>query len=156
MLQNGFEPDFPPPVQQQVSELRAHPPQLAVGPDIRDLQNLAWSSIDNDDSKDLDQIEVAERLPSGEAKVLVGIADVDVFVAKATPIDEHAARESTTVYTGGRNFHMLPEELSTDASSLLEEGQKLCLVIEFVVGSDGQVKSGDVYRALVRNKAKLA
>src|SRR5579864_3702973 len=112
MLANGFQPDFPPPVQQQLSDLKAHPPQMSGGAQVRDLRNLLWSSIDNDTSKDLDQIEFAERLPNGQARVLVGIADVDSFVAKDSPIDAHAARETTTVYTGVHNFHMLPEELS--------------------------------------------
>ena len=155
MLENGFEPDFPPEVQRQVSELKAHPPEIATGNAVRDLRNLLWSSIDNDTSKDLDQIEVAERLPNGQARVLVGIADVDAFVPKGSPIDVHAAKETTTVYSGARNFHMLPEELSTDVTSLLERDNELCIVIEFVVGSDGQIVSGDTYRALVHNKAQL-
>ena len=156
MLVHGFEPEFPPEVQQQLAELKAHPPQMAPGADIRDLRNLLWSSIDNDTSRDLDQIEVAERLPDGGIRVLVGIADVDAFVPKHSPIDEHAARETTTVYTGIRNFPMLPEELSTNASSLLEDGDKLGIVIEFVAGTDGGVHSSDVYRAIVRNRAQLA
>jgi exoribonuclease-2 len=155
MLANGFEPEFPPQVQQQLAELKAHPPQVVPGTNIRDLRNLLWSSIDNDTSRDLDQIEVAERLPNGETKILVGIADVDAFVAKSTAIDLHAGKETTTVYTGVRNFPMLPEQLSTDASSLLEAGDKLSVVIEFVVGVDGTVHSGSVYQAIVRNKAQL-
>ena len=155
MIENGFEPEFPPRVQQELTELKAHPPRAAADADIRDLRSLQWSSIDNDTSRDLDQIEVGERLPNGETKILVGIADVDAFVAKGTAIDSHAGKETTTVYTGVRNFPMLPEELSTDASSLLEAGDKLSLVIEFVVGTDGIVHSGSVYQALVRNKAQL-
>src|ERR1022692_4536128 len=155
MLENGFEPEFPPQVQQELAELKAHPPQVASGANIRDLRNLVWSSIDNDTSRDLDQIEVAERLPNGETKVLVGIADVDTFVPKGTAIDLHAGKETTTVYTGVRNFPMLPEQLSTGTSSLLEDGDKLSIVIEFVVGNDGSVHSGSIYRAVVRNKAQL-
>src|SRR5450759_72390 len=155
MLENGFEPEFPPQVQQQLEELKAHPPQVAPGANFRDLRNLLWSSIDNDTSRDLDQIEVAERLPNGETKILVGIADVDTFVPKSSAIDAHAGKETTTVYTGVKNFPMLPEQLSTDTSSLLEAGDKLSIVIEFVVGVDGVVHSGSVYQAIVRNKAQL-
>ena len=155
MEQYGFEPDFPPQVPQQLADLKAHPPQIAASGNIRDLRNLLWSSIDNDTSRDLDQIEVADRASNGDVKVMVGIADVDAFVPKQTPIDLHAARETTTVYTGIRNFPMLPEELSTGASSLLENQDRLSVVIEFVVDSTGTVKSSDVYRALVRNKAQL-
>jgi VacB/RNase II family 3'-5' exoribonuclease len=155
MLENGFEPEFPPQVQQQLGELKAHPPQVAPGANIRDLRNLLWSSIDNDTSRDLDQIEVAERLPNGETKILVGIADVDTFVPRGSAIDVHAGKETTTVYTGVKNFPMLPEQLSTDTSSLLEAGDKLSIVIEFVVGIDGVVHSGSVYQAIVRNKAQL-
>ncbi|MGA2647609.1 MAG: RNB domain-containing ribonuclease [Candidatus Sulfotelmatobacter sp.] len=155
MRQRGFEPDFPAAVQKQLADLRAHPPQISVGKDVRDLRNLLWSSIDNDTSRDLDQIEVAERLPNGNLKVLVGIADVDAFVPKQTAIDQHAARETTTVYAGVKNFPMLPEELSTGKTSLLETQDCLSVAIEFVVDADGHVTSSDVYRALVRNHAQL-
>jgi len=156
MLEYGFEPDFPPQVPRQVAELKAHPPQINPGGDIRDLRNLIWSSIDNDTSRDLDQIEVAERLPNGDIKVLVGIADVDAFVPKHSPIDEHAAKETTSIYTGIRIFPMLPEELSTGLTSLLESGDKLSVVIEFTVDAAGNVGSSDVYRAIVHNDAQLA
>jgi len=155
MLAHGFEPDFPPQVAQQLAELKAHPPQLVSSKDVRDLRNLLWSSIDNDTSRDLDQIEVAERLPNGGVKVLVGIADVDAFVPKGSAIDDHAEKETTTVYTGVRNFSMLPEDLSTGATSLLENADKLAVVIEFTVSKDGSVSSSDLYRVVVRNKAQL-
>jgi VacB/RNase II family 3'-5' exoribonuclease len=156
MVAHGFEPDFPPQVPQQLAELKTHPPQVAPSGDIRDLRSLLWSSIDNDTSKDLDQIEVAERLPNGNIKVLIGIADVDAFVPKHSPIDEHAAKETTSVYTGVRIFPMLPEELSTGAASLLENADRLSIVTEFEVDAAGSVSSSDVYRAIVRNKAQLA
>src|SRR5690349_11537300 len=156
MVANGFEPEFPAGVPEQLAELRTHPPQVAPGGDIQDLRGLLWSSIDNDTSRDLDQIEVAERQPDGGIRVLIGIADVDAFVAKQSPIDQHAAKETTTVYTGIRNFPMLPEELSTGTSSLLEGGDKLALVVEFVAGSDGSVNSSKVHRAIVCNRAQLA
>jgi VacB/RNase II family 3'-5' exoribonuclease len=155
MQQRGFQPDFPPEVPQQLAELKAHPPQIAAAADVRDLRNLLWSSIDNDTSRDLDQIEVAERLPNGDVKVMVGIADVDAFVPKQTPIDLHAARETTTVYAGVRNFPMLPEQLSTGTTSLLENQDLLSVVVEFVVDSKGIVSASNVYRALVHNKAQL-
>jgi len=155
MQQRGFQPDFPPEVPQQLAELKAHPPQITAGGDVRDLRNLLWSSIDNDTSRDLDQIEVAERLPNGDVKVMVGIADVDAFVPKQTPIDLHAARETTTVYAGVRNFPMLPEQLSTGTTSLLENQDLLSVVIEYVVDGKGIVGASNVYRALVHNKAQL-
>ena len=153
--QHGFQPDFAPEVQQQLQQLRANPPLIAAGATVRDLRSLLWSSIDNDTSRDLDQIEVAERLPNGDVKVLIGIADVDAFVPKQSAIDRHAAREATTVYTGIRNFPMLPEELSTGKTSLLEHQDCLSVVTEFVVTADGHVTSSNVYRALVRNQAQL-
>jgi VacB/RNase II family 3'-5' exoribonuclease len=155
MERYGFEPDFPPQVPPQLAALKAHPPLIAPGGDVRDLRSLLWSSIDNDTSRDLDQIEVAERLSNGDVKVMIGIADVDAFVPKLTPIDQHAARETTTVYSGIRNFPMLPEELSTGATSLLENQDMLSVVVEFVVDSAGGLKSPNVYRAVVHNKAQL-
>jgi exoribonuclease-2 len=155
MLENGFEPDFPPAAQQQLAQMNGNLPPLAPAPDVRDLRGLLWSSIDNDTSRDLDQIEVAEKLANGSIKVLIGVADVDAFVAQSSPIDEHAAKETTTVYTGVRNFPMLPDQLSTGATSLLEDADKLCLVVEFVADGQGQITAPAVYRAIVRNKAQL-
>lgn len=155
MEQRGFEPDFPAAVSQQLASLRQNPPAIAAGGDIRDLRSLFWSSIDNDTSRDLDQVEVAERTANGDVKVMIGIADVDAFVPKQSPIDQHAATETTTVYTGVRNFPMLPEELSTGITSLLEEQGRLSIIIEFVIDSSGAVTSSELYRALVRNQAQL-
>jgi exoribonuclease-2 len=155
MQAQGFQPDFPPETQKQLADIRAHPPQLTPSDKVRDLRNLLWSSIDNDTSKDLDQIEVAERLPNGDVKVMIGIADVDSFVGKDSPIDQHAERETTSVYTGVSIFPMLPNELSTGASSLLENSDRPAVVTEFVVNTGGSISSSNVYRALVRNKAQL-
>src|SRR5271154_3286302 len=133
MQAHGFQPDFPPEVQKQLADIKAHPPQLVPSDKVRDLRNLLWSSIDNDTSKDLDQIEVAEQLPNGDIKVMVGVADVDAFVPKDSAIDQHAERETTSVYTGVTIFAMLPEELSTGTTSLLEAQDRLAVVVEFAV-----------------------
>ena len=154
MQQYGFHPDFPPEVAKQLAGLKAHPPAINSSGEVRDLRQLLWSSIDNDTSRDLDQIEVAQRASDG-VKVMIGIADVDAFVAKQTAIDQYAAFETTTVYAGVRNFPMLPEELSTGQSSLLENQDRLAVVIEFVVDSSGGVSSPATYRAVVRNRAQL-
>jgi len=154
MQQRGFEPDFSPEIRTQLGNLKGQP-QIAASNGLRDLRNLLWSSIDNDTSRDLDQIEVADRSSNGDVKVMIGIADVDAFVSKLTPIDQHAARETTTVYTGICNFPMLPEELSTGITSLLENEDRASIIIEFVVDSEGSLKSSDVYRALARNRAQL-
>jgi exoribonuclease II len=151
----GFNPQFPPEVQQQVNQIESHPPAITATGGIRDLRSLLWSSIDNDDSKDLDQIEWAESLPNGAVRVFVGIADVDTFVQKQTPIDAHASREATTVYTGVRVFPMLPEQLSTGITSLLENQDRLSVVTDFVVNAGGEIDSYEMYRAVVRNKAQL-
>jgi exoribonuclease-2 len=154
MVEHGFEPEFPPAAMEQVSKLTSSN-SLPARNGVRDLRNLLWSSIDNDTSRDLDQIEVDEAMPDGSTKVLVGIADVDAFVPKDCPIDGHAAKETTTVYTGVRNFSMLPEQLSTGLTSLLEGDDKLAIIIEYAVSADGHVLTSDVYPALVRNKAQL-
>ena len=155
MRAHGFEPEFSPQVLSEVASLEAHPPPVGPGEGIRDLRQLPWSSIDNDTSRDLDQLEVAERMPDGATRIHVAIADVDAFVRRGSAIDDHAARATTTVYTGVRNFPMLPEALSTRATSLLESQDNLSVVIEFVVALDGAVRSSDVYRAVVRNTAQL-
>lgn len=149
MIEHGFEPEFPPAAERQLAAIQPRPDG-----ELHDLTALLWSSIDNDDSRDLDQIEWAERTSSG-IRVLVGVADVDSLVSKDTPIDCHAARETTTVYAGVRTFPMLPERLSTDLTSLNEAEDRTAVVIEFVVGADGTFSSPAVYRAVVRNRAQL-
>ena len=155
MSENGFAPSFEPRV---VAEVKALPARTtaAASEGVRDMSAMPWSSIDNHDSRDLDQIEVAERLPSGEVRVLVGIADVDALVPKGSVIDAHAAAATTSVYTGVAIFPMLPEELSTALTSLVADEPRLSVVLELVVAPDGTIARGDAYRALVRNHAKLA
>jgi len=153
MIAEGFQPDFPAGVAEQLSALKTGPAPAMDGV-IRDLRSLPWSSIDNDTSRDLDQAEVAERV-NGGIRVLVAIADVDFRVPIGSPIDAHAAEETTTVYTGIRTFSMLPEELSTDITSLNEAADRLAIVVEIVVAHDGTISSVDIYRALVRNQAQL-
>jgi exoribonuclease-2 len=149
----GFEPDLDAAARDQLAAIRT---PAVLAPDAKDLRDLPWSSIDNDDSRDLDQVEVAERLPGGNIKITVGIADVDALVPKGTPIDRHAMTNCTSVYTGIHVFPMLPEELSTDLTSLNEGQDRLALAIETVVDPNGVVVSHDVYRAMIHNRAKLA
>ena len=149
MMERGFEPDLPAAALEQAQNARQE-----AGPGLQDLTGLLWSSIDNDDSRDLDQVEWAERSADG-IRVLVGIADVDSAVAKGTPIDDHAASETTTVYAGIRTFPMLPERLSTDQTSLNEGAARVAVVIEMMVAADGSIGANRVYRAMVRNAAQL-
>lgn len=152
MRERGFEPDFSQAAEAQVARLQG--PAPADG--RRDLRKLLWCSIDNDDSRDLDQLSVAGTTPSGDVKLLVAIADVDSLVPRDTPVDQHASRNTTSVYTGAQIFPMLPERLSTDLTSLNEDEDRNAIVIEYVVHEDGSVGESDVYDAVVRNHAKLA
>ncbi|HSN29459.1 MAG TPA: RNB domain-containing ribonuclease [Kofleriaceae bacterium] len=152
LQENGFEPDFPAGIEASIPT--APPPEPA-----RDLRDLPWSSIDNSDSMDLDQIEYAERLRDGSIRVLVGIADVDALAKRGSLVDQHAHANTCTLYTGVHIFPMLPEVLSTNRTSLLEDGRaRLSVVTEYVVRRDGSLDDGkfDVYIAQVLNKAKLA
>src|SRR6202042_2960224 len=154
MIHEGFSPDFLPGTTEQITALRAQPP-AAPSNGVPDLRGLLWSSIDNDTSRDLDQIEVAERVDGG-IRVRVGIADVSASVMKGTVIDAHAASQTQTVYTAVRNFSMLPTGLSTDMTSLNENEDRAAHVVEFVVDAQGVVGQTSIYRAVVRNKAQLA
>ena len=155
MIENGFQPDFPPGTDTELAAIEAQPaPPAADG--VTDLRNLLWSSIDNDTSKDLDQIEWAEQLPDGRIRVLVGVADVDARVQKGTLLDTHAQSETTSVYTGVAIFPMLPTTLSEGVTSLNENEDRAAIVIEFSIDADGTASDGKAYRALVRNRAQLA
>jgi VacB/RNase II family 3'-5' exoribonuclease len=151
MLERGLLPDFSP---QAITELNAlHENILILDNSIRDLKNLLWCSID---SNDLDQLTVAVGIPGGAVKVLVAIADVDAFVKKSSAIDDHAKHNTTSVYTAAQIFPMLPEKLSYDLTSLNYEADRLAIVVEIVIAEDGAIRSSDIYRAVVRNRAKLA
>ena len=154
MLARGLLPDFDAAALKQLAELRS--PSIEVGAEIRDLRDLLWCSIDNDDSRDLDQLTVSEDVEQGGIKLLIAVADVDTLVKKSTPIDAHAENNTTSVYTPARVFPMLPERLSTDLTSLNPGADRQSVVVEYTVQNDGTLSSGSVYRALVRNHAKLA
>ncbi|BAI61457.1 exoribonuclease II [Methanocella paludicola SANAE] len=154
MLERGLDPDFPA---QALAELdRINGPATQADASTRDLRNLIWCSIDNDDSLDLDQLTVAEAMPTGAVKIRVAIADVDAVVRKRSAIDDHARQNTTSVYTVAETFPMLPEKLSTDLTSLNYGSDRLAVVIEMVFAADGSLRSSDIYRAMVRNHAKLA
>ena len=154
MHERGLEPEFSSRVHQQLASI-THAGHES-GAEIQDLTGLLWCSIDNDESLDLDQLTVCAVQSDGAIKLLVAIADVDVLVGKGTPIDEHAHINTTSVYTSARIFPMLPERLSTDLTSLNAGEDRLALVTEMVFNADATLASSSVYRALVRNKAKLA
>jgi exoribonuclease-2 len=154
MEKYGFVPHFPPRV---IDDVNAMQERIfsEVPENTRDLRGILWSSIDNHDSQDLDQLEYGERTPEGTIRVLVAIADVDSYVQNHSPTDEYAAHNGTTIYTGVVTFPMLPEQLSYGITSLLPGKDRMAIIIEFLVRQDGSFSSGEVYRALVRNKAKL-
>ena len=139
----------------EVQTLQRQAPQ-STSPEVKDLRSLLWSSIDNETSRDLDQIEFAGRNPDGSYRLLIGIADVDSLVPKSSKIDDYAASETTSVYTGVITFPMLPLDLSTNLTSLIESQDRASIVIELQVLSTGVVQDYSVYSALTRNYAKLA
>jgi VacB/RNase II family 3'-5' exoribonuclease len=151
MLERGLLPEFSPEVLAQTDRLTGP----AADPAVRDLRDLTWVSIDNDDSRDLDQLSVAEPV-GGAVKVLVAVADVDALVRRDSAVDGHARHNTTSVYTAAEVFPMLPPKLSYDLTSLVEDGERLAVVVEMVVGGDGALQSSDVYRGRVLNHAKLA
>ncbi|MFZ2097397.1 MAG: RNB domain-containing ribonuclease [Anaerolineales bacterium] len=160
MLERGLLPDFSAAALAELGRLQS--PAMKNGApagtesQIRDLRDLLWASIDNDDSRDLDQLTVAEAMPADEVKVLVAIADVDAVIKNDSAIDQHARHNTTSVYTAAETFPMLPEAISTDITSLNFNEERLALVIEMVIGADGSLQDSDICHAWVRNHAKLA
>src|SRR5918998_2549676 len=150
----GFEPDFPAEVARELESLEGVEARAAADHRVRDLRGLLWSSIDNRESRDLDQVEYVVR--DGEGfRVLVGIADVDAYVPRGSAVDRHAATNTVSVYTPAEVFPMLPERLSTDLTSLVEGAGRLAVVTELCVAGGGEVRCEQVYRALVHNRAKM-
>src|SRR5262249_10268691 len=154
MTEAGFAPEFPPEVLDELRRLGDNP-SPAITPQIRDLRSVLWSSIDNLESRDLDQIEFAEAAANGTVRLLIGIADVDALAPEDTAIARHAAQNTVTVYTGVETFSMLPEKLSTDLTSLLQGVDRPVVIVELLVDGEGNVQASEVYRALVRNQARL-
>jgi exoribonuclease-2 len=154
MLERGLAPDFSTRALAELNQI--HGPAVPADNAVRDLTGLLWCSIDNDDSRDLDQLTVAETLPDGAVKACVAIADVDALVPRQSALDAHARHNTTSVYTIAAIFPMLPEKLSTDLTSLGMGADRMALVVEMVFDRDGMLQKSDHYRALVRNHAKLA
>jgi len=152
MIEEGFNPDSDPAMGAELQQLGQQPD---TGAPLRDMRYLLWSSIDNDDTRDLDQIEFAEELSSGEWRLYIGIADVDIDAPKGSAIDAHAAAQTTTVYTGAVVFPMIPTQLSAGATSLFEGADRKSVMVEMIVSADGTVKSAEIFRARVTNKAQL-
>jgi exoribonuclease-2 len=154
MLYHGLAPDFPQAALDDARAMTAARPEAAAS--IRDLRDLLWCSIDNDDSRDLDQLSVAEAIGKGATRIMVAVADVDALVKAGSAIDKHAMQNTTSVYTAAGVFPMLPERLSTDLTSLNEGEERMAVVVDMRISAGGEVESGDVYHAFVRNRAKLA
>ena len=159
MQEHGFQPKLSQDAERELAILLARGlslPQAGHGTNIADLRSLPWSSIDNDTSRDLDQIEWAERLQDGRIRVRVAVADVDGTIHQGTALDAHAESETTSVYTGVTVFPMFPVELSEGLTSLNENEDRAAVITEFSVDHNGIVTDGSIYRALVRNQAQLA
>src|SRR4029077_17601279 len=154
MLEHGLEPDLPAAANAQLRTLAG--PAMEHDAEIRDQRSLLWCSIDNDDSRDLDQLSVAQPLANGAVRILVAIADVDASIARDTPLDAHAPANTPSVYTAAQIFPMFPERLSTDLTCLAEGQERLSVVIDMTVAADGQISASDIYRSVGLNRAKLA
>ena len=154
MLERGLLPDFSAEALAELAKIQL--PAEMNGKAVRDLRNLLWASIDNDDSLDLDQLTVAEAMPGDKIKILVAVADVDWLVRNGSAIDEHARNNTTSVYTAARIFPMLPETLSTNLTSLNFNEERLSIVVEMIIAADGSIQNSDIYRARVISRAKLA
>jgi exoribonuclease-2 len=156
MLERGLLPDFSSEALAELEQLQRSAVSAIDSNTIRDRRNFPWASIDNDDSRDLDQLTAAKALSEGKVQIMVAIADVDSSVKNGSAIDDHARHNTTSVYTAAEIFPMLPEKLSTDMTSLNFSQDRLAIVVEMVVSSNGSLEDSKIYKAWVRNHAKLA
>ena len=154
MLEHSLEPDLPPAAAAQLRAISGAAMERSA--QIRDQRSLPWCSIDNDESRDLDQLSVAQPLADDAVQILIAIADVDASVARGSPLDAHAGTNTTSVYTAAQIFPMFPDRLSTDLTCLAEGQERLSVVVEMSVADDGSITASDIYRAVVVNRAKLA
>ena len=155
MIEKKLLIDFPADVLRETAAIK--PPNVSANDSgFRDVRALLWASIDNDDSMDLDQLTAAEQLEDGNVRILVAVADVDILVRKGSAIDQHAEHNTSTVYTAGKIYPMIPEELSTGLTSLNPNEDRYAMVVDMVVDPKGKISHYELYRAVVRNHAKLA
>jgi len=154
MLERGLQPDFSAAARRETEAITRAASVSA--PEVRDLRGLLWASIDNDDSRDLDQLSVSVPDGDGATRILIAVADVDALIVLNSAIDEHAQTNTTSVYTAAQVFPMLPEKFSTNLTSLNQDQDRLALVVDMTVSANGMVEQSDIYRAVVRNRAKLA
>jgi len=154
MIDRGLFPDFSPEALTELNRINA--PAIRTEELTRDLRNLPWCSIDNDDSRDLDQLTVVKAMSGDSVKILVAVADVDAIVKKGSAVDDHARHNTTSVYTAAETFPMLPEKLSTDYTSLNDGTDRLAIVIEMMIAESGSLQTSEIYGAVVHNHAKLA
>jgi ribonuclease R len=155
MLTRGLLPEFSPQAVSELATIQA-PAKVSLATKARDLRDLLWASIDNDDSEDLDQLTFAEAMPEGKTKILVAVADVDALVKKNSAIDQDAQHNTTSIYTAAQIYPMLPAKLSTNLTSLNLNEDRLAMVVEMTILPDGSLLDSDVYQAAVHNHAKLA
>jgi VacB/RNase II family 3'-5' exoribonuclease len=153
MVERGFQPDFSIEAINQLAKIQEV--HEGTGLTTNDLRNLLWVSIDNDESLDLDQLTVAEAMPDNAVRIRVAVADVAILVKRDTPIDEHARQNTTSIYTAGKTFSMLPERLSTGLTSLNLKEDRPAIVIDMVIDDSGEFQNPDIYLATVHNYAKL-
>src|SRR5664279_855964 len=153
MIARGLEPDFPPAVLTDLTKMTS--PAIFKSGQAKDMRDKLWCSIDNTESLDLDQLSCAEQLTDYKVRLFIAIADVDALIAAHSGIDDHACKNTTSVYTVAQIFPMLPEKLSTDLTSLRFGADRCSIVVELIVSEDGTVEQSDVYSALVKNWAKL-
>ncbi len=154
MREKGLLTDFPASALQQAKKCRDLGAEVEKSERLTDLRDLPWTSIDNDDSMDLDQLEVV-FMKDSEYRLLVAVADVETFVAVNSPIDVAAKVNTTSVYTGVKTFPMLPDRLSFNLTSLLAGRDRRAMVTEMRIASDGHIAGSRIFPALVRNQAKL-
>lgn len=154
MQERGLEPEFSDAAERQAESI--HLPDERETSRVTDLRKLPWCSIDNDDSLDLDQLSTADALEDGATRIRIAIADVAASVPRRTPLDQHAHRNTTSVYTPARKFPMLPDRLSTNLTSLNEGEDRLAIIVDFVASERGAISKSQIYRGRVRNHAKLS
>jgi len=121
----------------------------------KDLRDLSIITIDGDDAKDLDDAVYVKKLPNGNYKLIVSIADVSHYIPEGSMLDQEAFKRGNSVYLVDRVLPMFPKEISNGICSLNPNEDKLTFTCEMEIDQNGKVVDSDIYKSVIKSVRRM-